>query len=46
VVQRSDKTNGFAVLPRRRLVERTFDWLAQDRRLVRDYEQTAGSAEA
>ena len=29
---------GFAVLPRRRVVERTFGWLVLHRRLVRDYE--------
>lgn len=29
---------GFHVLPRRRVVERTLGWLMQNRRLVRDYE--------
>ena len=46
VVKRSDDTSGFVVLPRRWVVERTFAWLMQHRRLVRDYEQTDASAEA
>jgi len=46
VVKRSDVTTGFAVLPRRWIVERTFGWLMRHRRLVRDYERTEVSAEA
>jgi transposase len=46
VVKRSDDTSGFTVLPRRWVVERTFAWLMQHRRLVRDYEQTDTSAKA
>jgi len=46
VVQRSDDTSGFAVLPRRWVVERTFAWFMYHRRLVRGYEQTDASAEA
>jgi len=46
VVKRSDDTSGFIVLPRRWVVERTFAWLMQHRRLVRDYEQTDASATA
>jgi putative transposase len=34
------------LLPKRWVVERTFDWLMQHRRLVRDYEQTETSATA
>jgi len=37
VVKRVAAT-GFHVLPRRWVVERTFGWLMQHRRLVRDYE--------
>lgn len=44
VVKRSDTANGFKVLPRRWVVERTFGWLMQCRRLVRDYERTIQSA--
>lgn len=46
VVKRSDDVQGFAVLPRRWIVERTFGWLMRHRRLVRDYERTESSAEA
>lgn len=46
VVKRSDDAQGFAVLPRRWVVERTFGWLMRQRRLVRDYERTEASAEA
>ncbi len=31
--------------PRRWVVERTFGWLMQQRRLVRDYEKTESSAQ-
>ena len=46
VVKRSDDMEGFEVLPRRWVVERTFGWLMQQRRLVRDYEKTEASAQA
>ena len=46
VVKRSDDVTGFVVRPRRWVVERTFGWLMRQRRLVRDYETTATSAEA
>jgi transposase len=44
VVKRSDTARGFVVLPRRWVVERTFGWLMQCRRMVRDYERTVLSA--
>ena len=37
---------GFAVLPRRWVVERTFSWLLRWRRLVRDYERLPETHEA
>jgi transposase len=37
---------GFAVLPRRWVVERTFSWLMRFRRLVRDYERLPETHEA
>ena len=46
VVKRSAVTVGFAVLPQRWIVERTFGWLMRHRRLVRDYERTEASAES
>ena len=46
VVKRSDNVQGFQVLPRRWVIERTFGWLMRHRRLVRDYERTELSAEA
>jgi putative transposase len=38
IVKRSDDIKGFKVVPKRWIVERTFGWLIQSRRLVRDYE--------
>jgi putative transposase len=37
---------GFKVLPRRWVVERTFSWLCQNRRMSKDYERLCASAEA
>jgi transposase len=37
IVKRSDRTNGFVVLPRRWVVERTFAWLNRCRRLAKDW---------
>jgi putative transposase len=44
VVKRSDK--GFVVLPKRWIVERTFGWLNQNRRLSKDYELLPEMSEA
>ena len=46
VVKRSDDLQGFHILPRRWIVERTFGWFMRHRRLVRDYEKTESSAAA
>jgi transposase len=46
VVKRLSPTEGFRVLPRRWIVERTFGWLMKQRRLVRNYKVTDSSAEA
>ena len=37
---------GFQVLPRRWVVERTFSWLSQNRRMSKDYERLTATAEA
>ena len=37
---------GFEVLPRRWVVERTFAWLSQNRRMSKDYERLCATAEA
>jgi putative transposase len=46
IVRRPKEQRGFAVLPRRWVVERTFAWLGRCRRLSRDYEQRTESSEA
>jgi transposase len=46
IVRRSDQTKGFAVLPKRWIVERTFGWLTKSRRLCRDYEVRLDHSEA
>jgi len=38
IVKRSDDMNGFAVVPRRWVVERTFSWFGRNRRLAKDFE--------
>ena len=38
--------DGFAVLPKRWVVERTFAWLNGNRRLSKDYEKTTSSSES
>lgn len=45
-VLRPQDQKGFAVLPRRWVVERTFAWLSRCRRLARDYETRTQSSEA
>ena len=46
IVRRPKEQKGFAVLPHRWIVERTFGWLGRYRRLARDYEHTVSSSEA
>jgi putative transposase len=37
---------GFTVLPRRWVVERTFSWIDQNRRLSKGYEKLSATSEA
>nr|WP_231974596.1 transposase [Pseudonocardia sp. HH130630-07] len=46
VVGKPADQRGFAVLPRRWVVERTLVWLTAHRRLARDYERHPATAEA
>ena len=46
IVKRSDQAEGFQVLPRRWVVERTFAWLNRCRRLTKDFENLTRNAVA
>jgi transposase len=46
IVAKPPDQKGFAVLPRRWVVERTFGWLMRCRRLARDYERLPATSEA
>lgn len=46
IVKRSDDVQGFEVLPKRWIVERTLAWLGRYRRLSKDYEAQPESSEA
>ena len=46
IVKRSDHAQGFEVLPKRWIVERTFGWLNWSRRLSKDYERLPETSEA
>ena len=46
IVRKMEDQQGFEVLPRRWVVERTFGWMMRWRRLVRDYEQRIDVSEA
>jgi putative transposase len=46
IITRLPGQQGFAVLPKRWVVERTFAWLGQYRRLSKDYEECTESSEA
>jgi transposase len=45
IVKRSDDMDGFVVLPRRWVVERTFSRFGRNRRLAKDFENLAGTLE-
>jgi putative transposase len=46
IVRRRDDIAGFAVLPRRWVVERTLAWISRCRRMSKDYEALSDSSEA
>ena len=46
IVRKPADQRGFAVIPRRRAVERTLAWITAHRRLARDYERDPAMAEA
>jgi hypothetical protein len=46
IVRKPADQQGFAVIPRRRAVERTLAWLTAHRRLARDYERNPATSEA
>ena len=46
IVKRSDDAEGFVVLPRRWVVERTLGWISRHRRCARDYERLPQHHEA
>ena len=46
IVRKAKGRRGFAVVPWRWIVERTFAWLGRDRRLKSDYERLPETMEA
>ncbi len=46
IVKRQDGQRGFKVIPWRWVIERTFAWLSQYRRLAKDYEYLVTSSDA
>jgi putative transposase len=46
IVKRPDEAKGFVLLKRRWVVERTFAWLSNFRRLSKDYEECTATSEA
>jgi putative transposase len=45
IVERDREAEGFEVLPKRWIVERTFSWLIRNRRLSKDYERMVQTSE-
>jgi putative transposase len=45
IVEREEDQDGFEVLPRRWVVERTFAWLGRYRRVSKDYERCPRNSE-
>lgn len=45
MVERNPDAEGFEVVPKRWIVERTFSWLLRKRRLSKDYERKVQTSE-
>jgi len=45
VVERNPDTEGFEVIPKRWIVERTLSWIGQNRRMSKDYERKVQTSE-
>lgn len=45
MVERTPGVRGFAVLPKRWIVERTFGWISRNRRMSKDYERKVQTSE-
>ena len=45
VVDRNREVSGFEVIPKRWIVERTFSWTGQNRRMSKDYERQVQTSE-
>lgn len=45
VVERNQDAEGFEVIPKRWIVERTLSWLVRNRRLSKDYERRVQTSE-
>jgi len=45
IVERDREAEGFEVLPKRWIVERTLGWLTRNRRLSKDYERMVLTSE-
>jgi putative transposase len=45
VVERASGQRGFALLPRRWVVERTLSWISRNRRMSKDYERKVQTSE-
>lgn len=45
IIKRSDNLRGFHVLPKRWIIERTFGWFGNYRRLSKDYEYNPDTSE-
>ena len=46
IIKRFDMAQGFELLPRRWVIERTFPWLGRNRRLAKDFETALESSTA